>query len=112
MQYMIEGGWGMWASVLIAVGVGGYGFTRDAARRSGVLFGGAFAVLLSGLLGMATGMEAVASGIAHRGASWPQAGYAVGLGLGELANNGTLSVALAGILALAAAALRPKAQTA
>lgn len=112
MQFMIEGGWGMWASLVIAIGVGGYGFTRDAAKRAGVLFGGAFAVLLSGLLGMTTGMEAVASGIAHQGASWPRAGYAVGLGLGELANNGTLAVALASILGLAALAIRPKTQAA
>jgi hypothetical protein len=106
MQFMIEGGWGMWAMVVAAVGAGIYAATRPSGGRSAALAAGAFGVVLLGILGMSTGMEAVAAGIGRHRATWPEAGYTVALGLGELANNGTLAVVLAALLCVAALATR------
>jgi len=108
MEFMHEGGWGMWAMLVVAIGVVGYGITREKHRRPAIFAAGALVVLALGILGMTTGMEAVAAGIARQGADWPRAGHAVGLGLGELANDGTFGVALAAFLGLGALVTRPK----
>jgi len=109
MNYMHEGGWGMWALLVTSIGIAVWGVTRPKAERSAVFSAGVLVALAEGILGMATGMEAVASHLAARGGEYPDKGAAVAMGLGELANNGTFAVFFAALFGLAALLTRPKA---
>ena len=99
MNYFRDGGFGMWlmlagflATVVIAV-------VRPRVARPGILAVGCIAQVILGMLGMATGMLAVA----HYFTRNPDANAAVvAQGLGELANNGTFGATLAAILGIAA----------
>jgi hypothetical protein len=105
MDYFRDGGWGMWALLIIFCFSAGLAAARPKALRSGILSKGAVAVVAAGLLGMATGMKAVS---AHVG-SFPDKAEAIGIGLGELANNGTFSFILFTILGVASLATAPRA---
>ncbi|MEZ4298574.1 MAG: hypothetical protein R3B70_26720 [Polyangiaceae bacterium] len=76
-------------------------FTRPKDKRVSALMGGCIAVLMSGMLGMATGLVAVS----HNADKFPDKLEAIRIGLGELANNGTFAATLTGFLGLAALVL-------
>lgn len=101
MDYMREGGWGMWAILITAIATIAITVTRPKEKRVGALLGGCVALLMSGMLGMATGMVAVS----HNYAKFPDKVDAVAAGLGELANNGTFAGALVAVLGIAALVL-------
>jgi hypothetical protein len=99
MNYFREGGFGMWlmlagflATIVIAA-------VRPRIARPGVFAVGTIAQLFLGILGMATGMMAVAHHIVQRNPD--NAGIVVAQGLGELSNNGTFAVLLGTILGVA-----------
>lgn len=96
MDYMREGGWGMWAILITAIAAAAIAATRPKEKRVGALMGGCIAVLMQGMLGMATGMVAVS----HNYAKFPEKVDAVAAGLGELANNGTFAGAVVLVLGL------------
>src|SRR5262245_48661561 len=98
MDYMREGGWAMWAMVICAIAVVVLAIFRGPNARPRVLLAGCILAIIQGMLGMATGMEAVAS---HYDRFSDKTG-AVAEGLGELANNGTLGGGLALAFGLAA----------
>ncbi len=99
MDYMRDGGWGMWGILIVAIGCVAMTFLRSKEKRVGVLLGGCVAVLTMGMLGMATGMAAVSRNVQK----FPDKVEAIAVGLGELANNGTFAGTL--VLVLGAAAL-------
>jgi len=105
MDYFRDGGWSMWALLITFFFSAGLAAARPKVMRSGILGKGAVIVLALGMLGLATGMKAVS---AHFG-SYPDKAEAIGIGLGELANNGTFSFILFTILGVAslATAARP-----
>ncbi len=108
MEYMRNGGFPMWAMLITAIGVAIYGATRPKADRPGVFLAGILVSVMHGILGMATGMEAVAAGIESR--PHENAGELVAMGLGELANNGTFSIGLAILFGLACLVTRAQAR--
>jgi hypothetical protein len=108
MNYMHEGGYAMWLMLVSAIAIAIYGATRPKERRHGVFVAGVLALLTQGMLGMATGMEAVAGHIAERGAEYPDKGAVVAMGLGELANNGTFAVFFAALFGIAALVTRSR----
>lgn len=101
MDYMREGGWGMWAILITAIATVAITVTRPKEKRVGALMGGCIAVLMGGMLGMATGMVAVSGNYQK----FPDKTDAVAAGLGELANNGTFAGMLVAALGLAALVL-------
>lgn len=101
MDYMREGGWGMWAILIAAIATVAITATRPKDKRVGALMGGCIAVLMAGMLGMATGLVAVS----NHANKFPDQVEAIRIGLGELANNGTFAGALVALLGLAAIAL-------
>jgi hypothetical protein len=98
MEFMREGGMNMWLLVIIAVVAGLLGAIRPAAERPRVLTIGVMALLVSGMLGMATGLQAVSANYTR----FPDKLEAIGQGLGELSHNGTLAAVLAAALGIAA----------
>ncbi len=101
MDYFRDGGWGMWAILIAAIATVAVTFLRAKEKRVGTLMGGCIAVLMAGMMGMATGMEAVS---AHY-VKFPDKVEALGQGLGELANNGTFAALVTAALGLAALAM-------
>ena len=97
MDYMREGGWGMWAMLITALFVAGWAAARPNAARSRVLGKGAVVILMQGMLGMATGMMAVS----RHYEMFPDKNAAIAGGLGELANNGTFAAILFTLLGVA-----------
>lgn len=91
MDYMREGGFNMWLLLAVAIGTVVLVFVRPRGQRPGILFGAMVLCVILGILGLATGLEAVAS---HFG-RFDDPTAAIGQGLGELANNGTFSAGLA-----------------
>ena len=102
MDFMRAGGITMWVMLIAAIATLGIAFTRPRAMRPTVLAGGAVVSIGLGLLGMAMGMAAVSSNY-HR---FPDKIAALGEGLGELSNNGSLAVALACVLGVVALVTR------
>lgn len=101
MEYFRDGGWGMWGILIAAIATVAVTFLRPKEKRVGTLMGGCIAVLVAGMMGMATGMEAVS---AHY-MKFPDKVEALGQGLGELANNGTFAAILAALLGVGALGL-------
>ncbi len=101
MEYFRDGGWGMWGILIAAIATVAVTFLRPKEKRVGSLMGGCIAVLMAGMMGMATGMEAVSA----QYGKFPDKVEALGMGLGELANNGTFAATLAGLLGLVALVL-------
>jgi hypothetical protein len=108
IDYMRCGGWGMWAILLGGIGFAAYAVTRPREARSGVLLAGCIFVTIMGMVGMASGMEAVAAGVTHTGKFAENGAELIGEGLGELANNGTFAGAVAMALGLAAIVTKPR----
>ena len=98
MDYMRNGGMGMWLMLITALIVAGLAATRPREARSGVLAKGCVVILMQGMLGMATGMMAVSAKYDR----FPDKTAAIAEGLGELANNGTFSAILFTLLGIAA----------
>lgn len=100
MEYMRNGGFMMWVMLIGAIAT-----VVVAAvwrqRRTRVLTIGSVVELGLGLFGMALGLSMASGGFVR----FPDKVVALGTGLGELANNGTFAAALAGLLALTAAAV-------
>jgi hypothetical protein len=101
MDYFREGGWGMWAILITAIATLAITVMRPKEKRVGALVGGCIALLMGGMLGMATGMVAVSRNYAK----FPDKTDAVAAGLGELANNGTFAGSLVALFGLAALVL-------
>ena len=108
ITYFQEGGFSMWLILLVALASVAAAAVAKGERRSRALAFGSYGTLLSGVLGMATGMEAVRDNIGR----FADKGSAVAIGLGELSNNGTFAVAFALVLGLAAVVTTPKTQAA
>ena len=98
IEFMREGGMGMWAMLIAFVAVAVLAATRSRQRRAIVLGSGAFLCLLLGQVGMATGMEAVSA----KYSQFPDKVAAIGTGLGELAHNGIFGAGLALVFGVAA----------
>lgn len=94
MDYMRDGGFGMWAILITAIAAAAIAATRPREKRVGALMGGCIAVLMQGMFGMATGMVAVSRNYMK----FPEKVDAVAAGLGELANNGTFAGGLVLVL--------------
>lgn len=101
MNYMREGGWGMWAILVCAIATVAITAMRSKEKRVSALMGGCIAVLMAGMLGMATGLNAVSA----NAEKFPDKLDAIRVGLGELANNGTFAGFLVVLLGGAALAL-------
>jgi hypothetical protein len=101
MEYMRDGGWGMWGILIAAIATVAVTATRPKERRVAALMGGCIAVLMMGMLGMATGMVAVSHGYQK----FPDKVEALAVGLGELSNNGTFAGGLVALLGIAAIVL-------
>lgn len=101
MEYMRDGGWGMWGILITAIATVAITATRSKEKRVSALMGGCIAVLTMGMLGMATGMVAVSHGYQK----FPDKVEALAVGLGELSNNGTFAGGIVVVLGLAALVL-------
>lgn len=108
MDFMRAGGITMWVMLIAAIATLGIAFTRPRALRAGVLASGAVVTLGMGILGMATGMAAVSANYQR----FPDKIAALGEGLGELSNNGSLAVALACVLGVVALVTKRQASAA
>jgi len=107
MDFMNEGGNAMWLMVVSAIAVLVVGFTRSAEKRSFVFSVGSFLMLVEGMLGLASGMKAVAAFAANpKFAELHDQAATIGQGLGEFANNGILAAFLALVLGVAALVVR------
>lgn len=104
MDFMRDGGMTMWLLLVTAVVTFGVAATRTKTARSSVLFAGLVIILIEGMLGLSTGLVAVS---AHFG-QFPDKVEAIGVGLGELANNGIFASMLAVLLGVASIAARAK----
>jgi hypothetical protein len=97
MEFMAEGGWGMWLMVISAIAVAVIAAMRGAKVRPQILLAGCILVIIESILGMATGMVAVSRNYDK----FPDKLDAVATGLRELSNNGTLGAPLALALGIA-----------
>lgn len=104
MDFMRDGGMNMWLLLVTAVVTFGVAATRAKKARSVVLFAGLVIVLIEGMLGLSTGLIAVSSHFDQ----FPDKVEAIGVGLGELANNGIFASILAVLLGVASIAARTK----
>ena len=98
MDYMREGGYSMWLMLLTAVAFGAFALTRPKASRASVLVAGCIALIVEGILGLATNLEAVSAHYTR----FPDKVEAIGIGIGEAANAGTFSAMLAFLLGIGA----------
>lgn len=99
MDWMREGGFGMWAILLTAVITAALAGSRRGRARATTLLTGAVIVIAEGMLGMATGLAAVSAYVEKNPGE--NVGQVIGVGLGELSHNGTFAFALAALLGLA-----------
>ena len=102
MEFFRDGGYAMWLMLFAFIGSAVFAATRDAKDRPAVLLGGCILSLILGILGMATGMQAVAANYAK----FPEPLDAVAQGLRELSNNGIFSALLASLQGVVAWVLR------
>jgi hypothetical protein len=108
VEYFRDGGFPMWLILIAALATVVLAALARKQERSRVLFGGAFAEVVLGMLGMALGMVAVSKGVAH----FPDKAAATAQGLGELANNGSFGAAFATLLGIGAIVTRNRDQVA
>ncbi len=101
MEFMRDGGFGMWLMLAAFVAAGALAARAKPADRARVLERGGSSVLMLGVLGMAMGMVAVS----QKSASFPSQTEAIAMGLGELANNGILAAILFVLLQVGALAV-------
>ncbi len=102
MNFMRDGGFTMWLMVATAIATLAVATVRGRDARSATFTVGTIAILIQGMLGMALGLAAVSKQYAR----FPDPLAAIGMGLGELSNNGTLAALIAtafGVAALATA---------
>jgi uncharacterized membrane protein len=98
MDYMREGGFGMWLMLAAAVATFVTAALRPREARPGIFVVGCIASLVLGMLGLSTGLVAVANHY-HR---FPEPLAALATGLRELSHNGTFAALLAMAQGLAA----------
>ena len=104
MTYFRDGGFGMWLSLLVALGATAVAAASTGERRTRALWLGSYGSLVTGVFGMAAGMVAVSRNAPH----FADKAEAVAIGLGELSNNGSFAAILATVLAIAAVLAAPK----
>ena len=98
MNFMREGGFPMWVMVAALAATVTIAFVRPRAFRARTLGIGAIVQLGIGLFGTSLGLAAVSKGFQR----FPDHVEALGIGIGEVANNGILAGGLALALGLAA----------
>lgn len=98
LNYVREGGYSMLLIILVAVLTAVGAAMRPAGRQREILFGGAIMALAAGMLGIASGLQAVAANF--RRFSDPL--EALGCGMRELSYNGVFSAMVAAALVVAA----------
>lgn len=98
MTYMCEGGWAMWAMLISVIAVAALAIVRGPKARPRILLAGTILTIIESILGMATGMSAVAM---HYESFADKTG-SIANGMSELANNGTFGGSLALALGIAA----------
>jgi hypothetical protein len=98
LNYMREGGFGMWLLLAAALVTCGLAATRTARARPAILVAGCITSLMLGLLGLSLGLAAVSAQYGR----FPDPVAAIGQGLGELSHNGTFAAALAALQGIAA----------
>jgi hypothetical protein len=98
IEFMSEGGWSMWFMLISAIAVVVIAALRSPKARPQILLAGCILTIIESILGMATGMAAVANHYDQ----FPDKVGAVAAGLSELSNNGTFGAALALALGIAA----------
>ncbi len=98
MDFMRDGGINMWVILATTIATVAVALARGKERRSMTFVVGMCAVMIEGMMGLSTGMIAVSK---HFG-RFPDAAQAIGIGLGELANNGTFAATIATVFGLAA----------
>jgi|LNFM01.1.fsa_nt_gb hypothetical protein len=94
-----EGGFGMFLILAVAAATAALAATRPRGKQRDVLFGGAIASLAAGLLGIATGMQAVAANFRR----FADPLEALSVGMRELSYNGVFAAAVAAALIAASA---------
>jgi hypothetical protein len=98
MDYMREGGWGMWLMLISAIAVTVIAAMKSPKARPPILLAGCILTIIESILGMATGMVAVAKHYDR----FPDKVGAVAEGLSELSNNGTFGAVIAFAFGIAA----------
>jgi len=98
IEFMSAGGWAMWFMLISAIAVALIAALRGPKARPPILLAGSILTIIESILGMATGMAAVARNYDR----FPDKVGAVAEGLSELSNNGTLGSVLALALGIAA----------
>ena len=100
MEFMHEGGFAMWPSLITAVAVCVWAWRAPPAKRAGLLLGGAVLVLGLGVLGLSTGIHATVYGLQRAGDTIPMEDQVkiLAQGMRESANNGVLCGALVAML--------------
>ena len=104
MDYMRNGGINMWVMLIAAIAIAALAATRPRAARSGVLASGCVLMIIMGIFGLATGLQAVSNHYEQ----FPDKVAAIGVGLGELSNNGTFSSMLALLFGIASLVTKQK----
>ncbi len=98
LEFMREGGVAMWFTLIAAIAAAVFAVTRKPEKRPLVLGAGSLFSVISGMVGMAAGMEAVSA----KYGMFDDKVAAVAAGLGELSHNGILGGGLALLLGIAA----------
>lgn len=98
MTYFQAGGFSMWMILVVAVAAIAVAVAKKGPSRARALWIGSYGCVVTGVFGLAFGMNAVSAHIGR----FADKGAAVAQGLGELANNGTFAAILATLLGVAA----------
>jgi len=102
IQYFVEGGFSMILILITALAAATLALLRKGPARAEILLQAAVLVLLEGLFGIASNMEAVADYLrAH-----PEEPAALAQGIGEAMNSGTFAATVALILWVAGVVAR------
>lgn len=102
LNYVREGGFSMLLIIFVAVATAVFAALRPAGRQREVLYGGAILSLAAGMLGIASGLQAVAA--VFRRFSDPL--EALSVGMRELSYNGVFSAIVAAALVVAGLAVK------
>lgn len=96
-----EGGYSMYMILAVAAATAALAATRPKGKQRDVLFGGAILSLAAGLLGIATGIQAVAANFRR----FAEPLEALSVGLREMSYNGVFAAVVAAALVAAGAAV-------